>query len=193
MKFIEKLIGDQPFLLVGESYGGYLSRGVLSKIPQSILGMLFICPVIYPELSKRLLPPSSIHIKNQDLWKTLKNEERIMFESEFFLFNDQTYKRGITEVLIGNLKEDKDIFKKISKRYSFSNWFVEPTFEKPSMFLVGKQDSVIGYKDAFSLMEKYKMSTSYIALNGAGRNLQIESPHIFNTMLTEWLNIVDKS
>lgn len=70
---------------------------------------------------------------------------------------------------------------------------MEPTFEKPSMFLVGKQDSVIGYKDAFSLMEKYKMSTSYIALNGAGRNLQIESPHIFNTMLTEWLNIVDKS
>ncbi len=35
--FIEKIIPTQNFLLVGESYGGYLSRGLIYKMPDRIL------------------------------------------------------------------------------------------------------------------------------------------------------------
>lgn len=189
MNFIEKVIGNQPFLLVGESYGGYLSRGILSKIPQSILGILFICPVIYPDSSQRILPTNSMKIENLELWRTLKKEEKMMFESEFFLFNKLTYERGVNEVLIGNQNADKDALKKISECYSFSKWFVEPHFDGATTFLLGKQDSVVGYKDAFNLMENYKTAT-YIALNGAGHNFQIEAPCIFESMVSQWLDSI---
>jgi len=33
LEFIDHIIPGENFLLAGESYGGYLSRGILKKIP----------------------------------------------------------------------------------------------------------------------------------------------------------------
>ncbi|WP_366592255.1 alpha/beta hydrolase [Bacillus subtilis] len=189
LEFIDAVIDDKAFLLAGESYGGYLSRGILSALPSSVLGMLFICPVVYPEQAKRDLPANTINIKNLELWDRLNTDERKMFTSEFHLFDDSTYKRGLREVFSGNQNADKTLLKQISAHYSFTDWFTEPTFKGPTLFLTGKQDNVVGYKDTFSLMDNYKTST-YAALYGSGHNLQIEKPRVFNTLLSEWLDEV---
>lgn len=43
--FIEGIIPNQNFLLVGQSDGGYLSRGMDKKRFFRILGLLLICPL----------------------------------------------------------------------------------------------------------------------------------------------------
>ena len=54
------------------------------------------------------------------------------------------------------------------------------------MIIAGKQDSIVGYKDQFDLMEKYVNST-YCAVDRAGHNLQIEQPEIFEDIVESWL------
>lgn len=44
--FIEEIIPKKDFLLVGESFGGYLARGILSKMFERVNGLLLICPVV---------------------------------------------------------------------------------------------------------------------------------------------------
>ncbi|WP_342533040.1 alpha/beta hydrolase [Lysinibacillus sp. FSL R5-0849] len=52
-EFIQALIPDEPYLLVGESYGGYLARGIMRKSAERLLGAAFICPLIIPEKEQR--------------------------------------------------------------------------------------------------------------------------------------------
>ncbi|WP_409179799.1 alpha/beta fold hydrolase [Amycolatopsis sp. VS8301801F10] len=45
---VDDLIGDEPFLLVGESYGGYLARGLTRARPARVAGLALVCPVARP-------------------------------------------------------------------------------------------------------------------------------------------------
>ncbi len=44
-EFIDAEIGAEPFILLGESYGGYLARGLVAERPDQILGLGLICPI----------------------------------------------------------------------------------------------------------------------------------------------------
>ncbi len=44
LHFIDSTIGDEPFLIIGQSYGGYLARAVAHLRPQAA-GLALICPV----------------------------------------------------------------------------------------------------------------------------------------------------
>lgn len=50
--FIEEIISTEKFLLVGESYGGYLARGILSKMSEKVNGLLLVCPVVVAQPKK---------------------------------------------------------------------------------------------------------------------------------------------
>lgn len=49
---IEKIISTKNFLLVGESYRGYLARGILTKMFERVNGLLLVCPVVVTEPEK---------------------------------------------------------------------------------------------------------------------------------------------
>ncbi len=57
--------------------------------------------------------------------------------------------------------------------FSFDVDELDAPFVNPSLIVVGKQDTEVGYKAQFELLEKYPNAT-YCALNRAGHNLQIE-------------------
>src|SRR5688572_11167860 len=43
-ELVEAEIGAEPFLLVGESYGGYLARALAHRRPGQVRGLALICP-----------------------------------------------------------------------------------------------------------------------------------------------------
>lgn len=51
----------------------------------------------------------------------------------------------------------------------------------------GRQDNVVGYHDAWRLIEDYPRAT-FAVLDMAGHNLQIEQPDVFNSLVDNWLN-----
>jgi pimeloyl-ACP methyl ester carboxylesterase len=73
--FIEKILPKEKFLLVGQSYGGYLSRGIIYKMAGRVDGILLICPVIIPEYNNREVEQHAVLEKDMIFLSKLKREE----------------------------------------------------------------------------------------------------------------------
>ena len=100
ISFAENIISEN-FLLIGESYGGYLSRGILSKLNSKIEGMALLCPVVIPIHAKRDVPKNIIKFEDKDFINTLNDFERKTFGKFSVLENKKVYKRYKNEILSG--------------------------------------------------------------------------------------------
>lgn len=81
LDFIETILPGQHFLLAGESYGGYLSRGVLLRKFEQVEGMALICPLIVSDAQKRDRPPRTVLVKNPHLLASLDSADAELFSS----------------------------------------------------------------------------------------------------------------
>jgi pimeloyl-ACP methyl ester carboxylesterase len=75
MAFIDKVIPDQHFVLAGESYGGYLARGIIQRKSELVDGLLLICPMVIANSTDRILPSHTTLVKNPTVMSTLNPEE----------------------------------------------------------------------------------------------------------------------
>lgn len=57
---------------------------------------------------------------------------------------------------------------------------------------MGHQDSTVGYKDAFEILDNYTRAT-FAILDKAGHHLHIEQEDLFNSLVTEWITRVEES
>ncbi|TKI96103.1 alpha/beta hydrolase, partial [Bacillus wiedmannii] len=96
--FIEEIIPKKDFLLVGESFGGYLARGILSKMFERVNGLLLICPVVVVLQKERRLPDKQIIVQDKEFLNTLTSTERKEFSELAVVANEYTYKRFKEEI-----------------------------------------------------------------------------------------------
>lgn len=189
--FIDTKISNQPFLIIGESYGGYLTRGIIKLYKEQILGAGFICPMILPDKEKRTLPEHTIVYADNEFLSNLVEEERNDFKSNQVVLDEYNWKRYKQEILSGCNIADTAFLDKIQKNYGFSFAIDDVLFQKPTVFLLGKQDSVVGYQDAFAILGNYPRAT-FAILDRAGHNLQIEQTKLFTAHMNEWLDRVEE-
>lgn len=190
-ELIHALLPNERYLLVGESYGGYLARGIMRGYHEQILGAAFICPLIIPDKEGRTVPEQSIVSADKEFLSTITKEELEDFSSHLVVLNEYNCHRYTNEVLTGQRNADVEFLEKIQKGYRFSFSVEEISFDKPCLFLLGKQDSMVGYKDAFAVLDKYPRAT-FTILDKAGHNLQIEQVNLFNSLMHEWLDRVEE-
>ncbi len=186
VEFIQTIIPDQHYIVVGESYGGYIARGIIHKQEQHILGAAFICPVIKPFAKDRIVGKHQIVKTEEKFLKTLTQSELEDFKTKNVVLNESTWVRYNQEIVSGIRIADIPFLEKVQKNYGFSFEVDQSVFSKPSLFLMGKQDAVVGYMDALALQDKYPRGT-FATLDKAGHNLQIEQPQLFNALVREWL------
>jgi pimeloyl-ACP methyl ester carboxylesterase len=189
IEFIEKVIPDEKFLLVGESYGGYLTRGIVYKMQDRIDGVALICPLIIPEYSKRNVPEHIVLVKDDILLAKLNSEEAEDFNSSVVVQSEEIYERYQNEIMSGVNIANSGFLQSLMKNgygFSFDVDKINKKFDKPTLMLLGKQDNCVGYKDAWNVLENFPRAT-FTILDGAGHNLQIEQEELFNSLIHEWL------
>jgi pimeloyl-ACP methyl ester carboxylesterase len=192
--FIDAVISEQPFLIAGVSYGGYLSRGVLKRKFHQVAGMALICPVILGDRSQRDLPPRTVIVENAQLLAELAPVDAEAYGSMAVVQDEQNWKRFREELLSGMRIADEAFLQRLSQRYSYSmdvDVLPQP-FPKPVAILVGRQDHVTGYRDAWRILENYPRGT-FAVLDRAGHNAHIEQSHLFQALVGEWLDRVRES
>ncbi|AVQ98408.1 2-hydroxy-6-oxo-6-phenylhexa-2,4-dienoate hydrolase [Oceanobacillus iheyensis] len=187
LDFIQVVIPDQPYLLMGESYGGYLARGIVDAQREHVHGLCLLCPVIIPEKGERTLPAHTILYEDDGLLSQLTPREKEAFRSENVVLNKKNWVRYRDEVYAGIICADNDFLAKIEKHYGLSTVLEEDSFDKPSTFILGKKDAVVGYKDAFQILDRYQKA-SYNVLEQAGHYVQIEQADLFQKLVIEWLD-----
>jgi pimeloyl-ACP methyl ester carboxylesterase len=193
IKLIEKVIPNQKFLVVGESYGGYIARGLVYKVPQKVLGIALICPLAVPDDTKRDVPPRTIFKLDPDVYKGISDFGRFYFDVLVAVHSKEVWKRFNAEMVSGFAKADGSFVRVIRqpKNYGFS-FPVDKLplpFKGPSLILTGRQDSGVGYRDIWNFYEQYKRAT-FACLDFCGHALQIEQEKLFNALVSEWLDRV---
>jgi pimeloyl-ACP methyl ester carboxylesterase len=77
------------------------------------------------------------------------------------------------------------------KNYAFSfdvDTLPKP-FPAPTLIVTGRQDSWVGYRDAWEILENYPRAT-FVVLDRAGHFLGVEQEDLFHTLVGEWLDRV---
>lgn len=187
---IEVLIPGERFVLVGQSYGGYLARGLLREYAGLIDGLFLLCPCVIAESAGREIPPHEVMYRDEQLLGELNAGEREEFTSITVVQSRPVWKRYKEEIMSGLQFADEAFMERIRADGGYSFSFDPDTlkpFDKPSLILTGRQDSMTGYKDPWRLLDNYPHA-SYAALDRAGHNLHLEQDELMAAMIREWLN-----
>jgi pimeloyl-ACP methyl ester carboxylesterase len=182
-EFVSDTIGTEPFLLVGESYGGYLARGLTRALGPQVQGLALICPIgVAVEHATRDVPPRQVLRRDPGL---PDNEE---FSSIAVVETPETLRRFTEEIEPGLAAADEKAMARIRQRWLLSS---DPEggepFDRPALILTGRQDDVVGYNDQWALLPHYPRAT-FAVLDVAGHNLQFEQPALFDALVSEWLD-----
>ncbi|GKQ35954.1 alpha/beta fold hydrolase [Streptomyces sp. A012304] len=187
--FVDDMIGDAPFLLIGESYGGYLARALAGSRPEQVLALALICPIgTAVDSAERRLPERQAVRSDPELLTSLDPRTADLFTDLAVVQTPTTLHRTREEVIPGLEAADTDAMARIAQRYTLtqSPEGAEP-FLRPALIITGRQDHIVGYADQFDLLPHYPRAT-YAVIDTAGHNLQIEQPELFNALISEWLD-----
>ncbi|RLI64362.1 MAG: alpha/beta hydrolase [Promethearchaeia archaeon] len=189
LDFIDLILPNKEFLLVGESYGGYIASGIAVKRREYIQGLLLICPMLEPDFSKRNLPKRTILERDEKYYCNLSLKLQKEIDSFLVIENERICKRFLQEIpqamKIANMETLNRIQQK-SYGFSWDLFDIPNMFSFPALFICGRQDDVVGYQDALKFSEKFSHITVSI-LDKAGHYAQVEQQEIFEMLVNEWL------
>jgi pimeloyl-ACP methyl ester carboxylesterase len=100
----------------------------------------------------------------------------------------------MTDVIPAVEIADHDFLDSIEEPFNFSlnNGKLPAPFEKPALFLLGRQDAAVGYVDAWRVLADYPRA-SFVVLDRAGHGLGVEQKGLFEALAQEWLDRVEET
>jgi pimeloyl-ACP methyl ester carboxylesterase len=191
-ELIDTRIGDRPFLLVGESYGGYLARELTRRRPEQVIGLALVCPVgpVVPR-AQRDLPIHVVLEADDDLLAELDNDERASFTEVAVVQTREQLERFRADIAPGLAVADAEGMARVARDWDLGRLPEEGhSFDRPTLWVMGRQDSSVGYRDQWTLLEHYPRAT-FAVLDRAGHNAQTEQPVLVAALIGEWLDRVD--
>lgn len=187
VRLIDELIPDQPFIVCGYSYGGYIARGIVHSRHDKVFGLMLLAPMIIAESERRVLPQRTVLKRDHNLLSGLSSEEADAFGSMAVVQGKAEWERFRDEILLPSNQKDDIFLNRIHQNgYGFT-FALSTKLEYPTLIITGRQDHVVGYHDAWRLMEEYPRA-AFAVLDMAGHNVQIEQVEVFNALVHNWLD-----
>lgn len=188
--FVTEAIGDEPFLLIGESYGGYLARALLQRRRHQVLGLALLCPSVVADAAARRLPPRTVRRPDPDLVASLEPAEADDFADVAVIESRETLRRFRSDVAPGLAVGDPTAVARVRADYALDEPLErgEPV-TVPTLIVAGRQDGIVGFLDQWDLVAHYPNAT-FAVLDLAGHNLQFERPDLFEALVRDWLDRV---
>jgi hypothetical protein len=94
--------------------------------------------------------------------------------------------------LFEDAKQDNAFQDRLKRSFSFPVDELPQPFGEPALFLLGRQDHVVGYGDTWKILENFPRAT-YAVLDQAGHVLGVEQVRWERALISEWLDRVDAS
>jgi len=90
------------------------------------------------------------------------------------------------------LPPDTAFQQRLRPHYAFSfEAELSARIEAPALIVAGRQDSIVGYRDAWPILEHLPRAT-FAVLDRAGHALEREQSELFNALAGEWLDRVEE-
>jgi pimeloyl-ACP methyl ester carboxylesterase len=184
---LDELIPDQPFIVCGYSYGGYMARGIVQARHDRIRGLMLLAPMVIPDSDKRVLPQQIVLKKDPHLLSNLSPLEAEAFASMSVVQGKKEWERFRDDILLPSTQTNEEFANRIRENgYGFT-FGLSQKLDYPTLIVTGRQDHVVGYQDAWRLIENYPRAT-FAVLDMGGHNVQIEQEDVFNSLVHSWLD-----
>jgi len=195
VEFINKTIGDKKFLLAGESYGGYLSMGLIHEMGSMIDGVLLLCPQVDSnEVVNKPgnLPEKSIIWLSESLDPVKDDTDVKAFLDMAVIATPEKLEKYKNDVLSGIKIHDKNFLSRYKGEYNpdMEKALRTIKFDKPTCIITGRQDNAVGYSVAYKILDRFPRAT-FAVLDCAGHNLQIDNEAVFIQLVKDWIWRID--
>lgn len=194
-QFIDRVIPEGQFLLVGESYGGYMAQGIVYQKPDRVAGVALVCPMVQPDIAQRERAAHVVLSQDQPFLASIpEGEDKDTFMRLCVVQDRPTWERFERDILPGARLYDSAFTNRIRQRFgcSFDVRTLPTPFAQPALILLGRQDSLAGYRDQLQILEQYPRS-SFAILDRAGHQLALEQQQLLTELMSEWLRRVEEN
>ena len=189
--FIDQVIPGERFVVAGTSYGAYIGRGLVHRRGAIMNGLLLSVPVIVPDRTKRILPPRVVLLKNQAIIDAARSEN-LSNEVDVFVVVQNRDVVDYLRALQASVADEKFLEKIWPQNgFSFDVDKLPQPFPAPTLFIMGRQDSVAGYRDAWNISENYARAT-FAILDRAGHLALGEQSQLCSDLIQDWLDRVEE-
>jgi pimeloyl-ACP methyl ester carboxylesterase len=177
------------YAVAGESYGGYLARGLVAEHRQRVTGMVLVCPMLVADHAERDVPAHQVLHRDAFCEALPRGTE---FDDITVVQTEQTHRRVQDEIVVGLAVADLPVLERIQQAWAgtFPREPAGATYDAPVLIFTGRQDSSTGFRDAWPLLDHYPHATLAV-LDRAGHNGHIEQPALFDALVEEWLDRVE--
>lgn len=181
-------LGDEPFAILGNSFGGMIARQVAHRLRPQVLGLATMAGLFVSDHSRRTVPEKTVIRTSPEALRTAGTAsdgyaEMAVIQS---VENAQAF---LDYVLPGLDGADQAALERISARYDLPQGpearHADP-FTQPSLHITAKQDQVVGFQDAWAQIEHYPRAT-FAVLDAAGHNVHLDQPTLTAALITDWL------
>lgn len=188
VSFARMSFGNEAFAVLANSFGGMIARHIVAEFGDQILGLALLCPVVVAEHGSRTVPPRTVVHKDPSLMASLDAADGADYEAMAVVQSRENWTLFRDSVLPGLRTFDQAAIERISSSYALP---VEPEarspkFHGPAVFVMGRQDHVVGFQDQIALSDHYLHST-FAVLDRAGHNVHLDQPGITGALLEEWV------
>lgn len=184
-------LGDEPFAIVGNSFGGMIARHVAHELRDQVLGLATIAGVFVAEHRERDVPPRQVLVEDAGL-DSILGDAAEEYRGLAVVDSAENAHAFVTDVLPGVVGADQPALDRIAERYALDQQPEDrhpAPFTQPTLHLTARQDDVVGYHDAWRRIEHYPRA-SFAVLDGAGHNILIEQRELCGAHIAEWLGRV---
>ena len=145
-----------------------------------------LCPTAEPVASRRLPGTRSVEV-DKGLLAGLADVDREQFTAVTTRQTADVWRRFERHVLPGLRAADPDVVERIRPALSRSPETMGPPYRGPVLMLLGRNDTVVGWRDQLDLAEHYPNATIAI-VDRCGHNVHLEHPDLTHHHLHTWLD-----
>jgi len=191
-RFTDAVLGQEPFAIAGDSYGGYIARGLIYRRASQVVGALFNAPGIGSEPQDGDLPVRVVLAEDQGVLAQLRTlKEGGWIEAAAVVHTPALldYARSLESTP----DIDEALWERVGRAHalSFDADALPQPFKAPALFILGRQDHWVGYRRAWHLLENYPRAT-FAVLDRAGHLASLEQPELYCALVSEWLDRVQE-
>ncbi len=192
--FIDTVIPGQSFAIVGQSYGGYIARGLLLRRFSSVRGIALVVPCVIPDRAKRRVGTFHVMEKDDSVIARMAPQERDEALGSLVIVDETSAARLQSDIMAAVRDANQPLLEHMqATAYAFSfdvDNELSP-FPHPALILTGREDNVVGYADAWILLGKLPRAT-YVVLDKAGHSLELDQGPIVTRLLGDWVDRVTR-
>ncbi|MBB2890676.1 alpha/beta fold hydrolase [Flexivirga oryzae] len=177
--FIERTVHG-PALVLGQSYGAYLARGLAARRPDLVAGLALICP-LSESVGER--PSPKVVVQDDRAYDELDPSQHAGFDEYFVVRTPATGRRYRDSVVPSASLVNESALTDIFTEFPID--MGHGTYSYPTLVAAGLHDTTVGFDDAVHLLDIYPRTTVAV-IDGAGHALIHERPRALAGLISDW-------